>query len=146
MKELEICEYLNPYNPVEGKIEKIGQYFTSFFGEKYENEINNRLKSIQFVFCESYIESRIDSIVKKFDNIINKDVNILLSKCRDKLTLNLKPSKGLLNYNLLEKLKVWKDKIDLNGDDSKEVYYVMNGLFNISLKFCGKILNNPFIT
>ena len=41
---------INYFNPLEGKIDKIIEYFVKFYGEKYRERIENKIKNTTFIF------------------------------------------------------------------------------------------------
>ena len=43
-----IVEGTNIFNPIEGKLDKVIEYFVKFYGEKYRQRIEERLKSTTF--------------------------------------------------------------------------------------------------
>ena len=46
-------EGVNIFNPIEGKLDKIIDYFVKFYGEKYRERITQRLTHSTFLFLGS---------------------------------------------------------------------------------------------
>ena len=88
-----IVEGTNIFNPIEGKLDKVIEYFVKFYGEKYRQRIEERLKSTTFLFLgrlspyskmttktdvNIYFLDKINNLYKDFLNENNLPLNLNL--------------------------------------------------------------------
>ena len=107
----------NLYNPLEGKKKEVVNYIVDFFGEKYRNKIENNLSDIDIIFSirsshrgDDYQDIHKNNLIELTENCLNEWIN--KAKVLDRRQF-------AIDANQLEKLRLWKD--DLNIQDRKSV-------------------------
>ena len=65
-------ENINIDNPLEGKLEKLIDYFVEFYGEENRKLIEERIHNTQFAFIDHSVELGIDDIKKHFKSLLSK--------------------------------------------------------------------------
>ncbi len=111
-------EGINLYNPLEGKLDKVIDYFVEFYGEQFREKIEERLKNTIFIFVDR-LNAESSPIKLYFEYVNNNKLKEIEGKLRDKgilMTFNtFDIEKQMEEMKMLQK----KNFIDLDENDKK---------------------------
>ncbi len=130
----------NLYNPLEGKKKEVVNYIVDFFGEKYRNKIENNLSDIDIIFSirsshrgDDYQDIHKNNLIELTENCLNEWIN--KAKVLDRRQF-------AIDANQLEKLRLWKDDLNIHGKYSKEIYNFMWSIYDYEPLLLQVMLNN----
>ncbi len=128
-----MAEITNQYNPLEGKLDKVIEYFVEFFGEENREKIVERFKDVKYIFKDDH-----DTIAESYAEKIDYSLRHVFKKCKKELGLKLND----LGFGDFEDLDKWKDNIDLNGYYQTEIYQFAYYGFGIKPENLAEFLKN----
>ena len=109
-------EGVNIFNPIEGKLDKIIDYFVKFYGEKYRERITQRLTHSTFLFLGSVSKYGNDSTENKVKRYYEEKENNLYSDFFSKLGFK---SASSLKFIGIDKLIKDVDSKHITGLEAK---------------------------
>lgn len=109
-------EGVNIFNPIEGKLDKIIDYFVKFYGEKYRERITQRLTHSTFLFLGSVSKYGNDSTENKVKSYYEEKENKLYSDFFSKLGFK---SASSLKFIDIDKLIKDVDSKHITGLEAK---------------------------
>ena len=124
-------DVLNPNNPLEGKMDKIIEYFVKVYGEEYRPLISERINNAEFLFFDKELQDRISMIEIKYQKEISKILDEFKQEAQSLLPFSVS-NENNQNFSIeqLENLEEWSTQI---YDD--ELYNIAN--------FFRVLINNP---
>ena len=137
-------DFDNPYNPLQGKMDKIIDYFSDFLGEQYREVITERLNDCLFIFCDNS-SVRSDGIVRAFNNNINDEMKsftdswVKRTKYHKTKNFNVPNSAIYKQFNYIDK---FKNGIYLDGQNDRDSYVFASNFLGLTPARLVEILSN----
>ncbi len=107
----------NVFNPVEGKLHQIIEYFVMFYGERYRTRIEEKLNNTFFIFYDRKDTIVLEGYFQSLKDILAGEFYEEFAGCEKGSFLEEKYSYQKLEY-YLKQIAAWKKKIVINDADN----------------------------
>ena len=121
-----IVDGVNIFNPIEGVLDKIIEYFVKFYGEKHRERINDRVLRTTFLFLGEIDKGSKTSTLADLKNYYSKKVKEICNEYYKEISaqdyvltekFNIKNIENILSTLNLLKLKVYDKLTDEQIDN-----------------------------
>ncbi len=130
-----IIDGVNIFNPIEGKLGKIIEYFVEFYGEEYRSRIENRLKNAIYIFSGRIDPNTLKAVKVQAQQYYNNKIKKYEFKLFNKLNLPVERFFYIRDYNFDKVFKTILEykKGNINVNDVEQD--IANNIVNLAYAF-----------